>query len=120
MAGNLKLDPDTWDLVVNRGMERVDNLALTSQLVKAKLQTVLGEWEPEPTLGMPWFDSIFTKAIDITLIQSLVVSEIKKVDHVQDVSSINLNVDKGTRVLHIDFVAISDWGEISNTLSVGA
>jgi len=120
MAGNLKLDPDTWDLVVNRGMERVDGLALTAQLVKAKLQTILGEWKPEPTLGMPWFDAIFTKAVDTTLIQSLVVSEIKKVEHVQDVYSINLNLDKEARVLHIDFVAISDWGEISETISVGA
>mgnify|MGYP000926455643 CR=1 FL=1 len=119
MAGNLQLDPSTWDIIVGRGAERVEGLALTAQLVRNRLQTILGEWPPNPELGMPWFDSVFTKAPDISLIQALVTDEIRKVDHVQDVLNIELSLNKDTRILTITFVAQSDWGEFSNNITVG-
>jgi len=120
MANNLKLDPNTWDIIIGRGAERVEGLAFTAQMVRSRLQTVLGEWKPTPALGMPWFDSVFTKAPDISLIQALVIEEIKKVEHVKDVSYIKLGFDKGARTLNITFTAISDWGDIDSNITVGA
>lgn len=117
---NLKLDSNTWDIIIGRGAERVEGVEFTAQMVRSRLQTVLGEWEPVPTLGMPWFDSVFTKAIDISIIQSLVVDEIRKVAHVIDVTTMDLNLDKRSRMLYINFTAMSDWGEISDTITVEA
>lgn len=119
MANNLQLDPNTWDIIVGRSATRVGGLAYTAQLVKSRLLTILGEWTPEPTLGMPWFDSVMTKAPDLSLIEGLIMDVILGTDHVLDVSSISLNLDKSTRTLSVTFSAISDWGDIEQTVSLG-
>jgi hypothetical protein len=119
MANNLQLDPNTWDIIIGRSTTRVSGLAYTSQLVKSRLLTILGEWKPDPTLGMPWFDSVMTKAPDISLIEGLILDVIIGTDHVLDVSEISLNLDKSSRTLNVSFSAISDWGVFEQTVELG-
>lgn len=119
MANNLQLDPDTWDLIIGRGATRVEKLSYTAQLVKSRLLTVLGEWKPVPTLGMPWFDAVLTKAPDISLIEGLIRDVIIGTPHVIDIPYINLNLNKGSRTLNVSFSAISDWGDFEEEVSLG-
>ena len=118
-ALNMRLDPNSWDIVIDRGVERVEGLEHTAQMVRCRLQTVLGEWSPRPNLGLPWFDTVFTKAPDISLIQAIVTDEIKKIKHVRNVLQIELNVDKSKRTLNISFTAESDWGDIESKTTIG-
>ena len=55
----------------------------------------------------------------IGLIEGLILTSIRGTPHVQDVTSIDLNLDHGTRMLSVTFDAISDWGIINSSVSLG-
>lgn len=121
MSFNLRLDESTHDLVIGRGAERVEGLPLTRQLVKCRLLTVLGEWGPDTTIGLPWFTEIMIKGQKLSVIEGMVRDCILGTEHVLELQALTLTLDKGSRVLTITFVALSDWGlfEDSTDLSVG-
>mgnify|MGYP001568549313 CR=1 FL=1 len=116
MAQNLMLGANN-DLIIGRGAARVKGLAYTAQLVKNKLLTVLGEWEANPTLGLPWFAEIMIKTTDLSLVEGLIITCIKSTPHVLDVSSITLSLQNSTRVLTVAYEAISDWGLFADTVA---
>lgn len=118
MAHNLKLDSNN-DIIVGRGTSRVAGLEYTIQLVRNRLLTVLGEWKADPSRGLPWFSEIMVKASDLSLVEGLILTSIKDTPHVQDVLSINLNLDKGSRLLSVSFEALSDWGLFESNVPFG-
>ena len=118
MANNLKLD-NNHDIIPGRGNERVEGLAYTAQLVKCRLLTVLNEWYADPTIGLPWFSDIMIKTPDLGLVEGLILTSIRGTPHVLDVTSIDLNLNHGTRTLTVTFEALSDWGVINSTVSLG-
>ena len=118
MAYNLQLDSNN-DIVIGRGTSRIGGLDYTIQLVKNKLLTVLGEWKANTTLGLPWFSDILVKAADLSLVEGLILTCIKNTPHVIDVVSIDLALNKDSRVLTVTFEAISDWGLFSASVPVG-
>lgn len=118
MSFNFKLDPNTHDIVLGRsGFERVAGLGLTSQLVKCRLLTVLGEWTQDPSLGLPWFDEIMIKGQRLSVIEGLIRDCILQTDHVLDILTFNMNLDKTKRTLTVSFEAVSDWGQFDMTVS---
>lgn len=120
MSFNLKLDEGSHDIVLGRtGFERVNGIALTKQLVKCRLLTVLGEWAPDPSLGLPWFDEIMIKGQRLPILEGMFRDCIKGTDHVLDLLSLNLSLDVGSRTLTVSFEAISDWGEFEDTITTG-
>lgn len=121
MSFNLRLDESTHDIVIGRGAERTEGLALTKQLVKCRLLTVLGEWSPDTLIGLPWFTEVMVKGQKLSVIEGMVRDCILGTDHVLEVQSLTLSLNKDNRVLTIDFIALSDWGlfESSTNLSVG-
>ena len=118
MAYNLKLGPDN-DLIVGRGMERVEGLSYTTQLVKCRLLTVLGEWYADNTIGLPWFSDVMIKAPDLGMIEGLISTNIRECPHVISVTSIKPSLDKSSRILNVSFEALSDWGVINSTVTLG-
>ena len=119
MANNLKLDGATHDIIIGRGATRVEGLEYTAQLVKCRLLAVLNEWYADPNIGLPWFTDIMIKAPDLGLIEGLILTSIRGTPHVQVVTSIDLNLDHGTRTLSATFEALSDWGIINSSVSLG-
>lgn len=117
MAFNLKLDSN-HDIIIGRGTARVSGLEYTTQLVTTRLLTLLGEWKADPNLGLPWFSDIMRSNPNLSIIEGLILSCIKDTPHVLDVLSIDLAVDKDTRVLTVTFEALSDWGTFNNTVAV--
>lgn len=118
MSFNLKLDEFTHDLIVGRqGMERVKGLNLTKQLTKTRLLTVLGEWSQDPSLGLPWFDEIMIRGQRLSVIEGLLRDCILGTDHVLDLLSFTMTLDKPTRTLSVTFEAVSDWGEFDATIT---
>jgi hypothetical protein len=118
VAHNLKLNVDN-DIIIGRGTSRVAGLEFTAQLVKNKLLTVLGEWQANPSLGLPWFSDIMIKAPDLSLVEGLILSSIKNTPHIQDVLSIQLNLNKNSRTLNVTFEALSDWGLFQSDVLLG-
>lgn len=117
MAGNLRLDPITHDIIIGRGATRVGGAQQVAQLCKCRLMTLLGEWKQDESLGLPWFEAIFTKQVRPADIQSAVASIIRSTNGVQQLISIDVDANFRTRELTISFTAISDYGNISEFVS---
>ena len=115
MAGNLALDSN-HDIIIGRGASRVGGAEQISQLVKCRLLTLLGEWKQDTSLGIPWFEGIFTKNVRPADIQLTIANIIRGTAGVQQLISIELDADYRARTLTITFTAISDYGNISDFL----
>lgn len=115
MAGNLALDSN-HDIIIGRGATRVGGAEQISQLVKCRLLTLLGEWKQDTSLGIPWFEGIFTKNVRPADIQLTIANIIRGTAGVQQLISIELDADYRARKLTITFTAISDYGNISDFL----
>ena len=115
MAGNLALDSN-HDIIIGRGATRIGGAEQISQLVKCRLLTLLGEWKQDTSLGIPWFEGIFTKNVRPADIQLTIANIIRGTAGVQQLISIELDADYRARTLTITFTAISDYGNISDFL----
>ncbi|QQV88372.1 putative baseplate wedge protein [Erwinia phage Fifi44] len=115
MSGNLKLDAN-HDIIIGRGTTRVGGVEYVAQLVKCRLLTLLGEWQQDSTLGLPWYEVIFTKDVRDSDIQVAVANIIRSTNHVRQLLSIDIDADRKARILTINFVAISDYGNISEVV----
>lgn len=113
MAGNLALDSN-HDIIIGRGATRISGAPQVAQLVKCRILTLLGEWKQDTTIGLPWFDGIFTKNVRPADIESAIANIIRNTNGVQQLISINVNPDFRTRQLSISFIAISDYGDITD------
>lgn len=113
MAGNLALDSN-HDIIIGRGATRIDGAPRVAQLVKCRLLTLLGEWKQDTSLGLPWFDAIFSKTVRPADIESALANIIRGTAGVQQLISIDIDADFRARSLTVSFVAISDYGDISD------
>lgn len=112
MAGNLLLDKN-HDIVIGRGATRVGGVEYVAQLVKCRLLTLLGEWQNDTSLGLPWFDGILSKNSRTSDIQVALANIIRGTNHVRQLLSITVDADYRTRILNVSFVAISDYGDVT-------
>lgn len=115
MAGNLALDSN-HDIIIGRGATRIGGAEQIAQLVKCRLLTLLGEWKQDTSLGISWFEGIFTKNVRPADIQLTIANIIRGTAGVQQLISIELDADYRARTLTITFTAISDYGNISDFL----
>ena len=113
MSGNLALD-DNHDIIIGRGATRIAGADMVAQLVKCRLLTILGEWQQDTTLGLPWFDAIFTKQVRPSDIQAAIANIIRTTNSVRQIISIDVNADYRARLLTVSFTAITDFGDITD------
>jgi len=112
MSGNMMLDSN-HDIIIGRGVTRITGAAMVAQLCKCRLMTMLGEWSQDTSLGLPWFDAIFSKRVRPSDIQAAIANTLRNTRHVRQIISIDIDADYKARTLSINFVAISDFGDIS-------
>lgn len=116
MAGNLALDSN-HDIIIGRGTTRISGAAQVAQLVKCRLLTIFGEWKLDNSLGLPWFEAIFTKQVRPSDIEAAIANIIRGTAGVQQLISIDINADYRARSLGISFTALSDYGDITEFLT---
>lgn len=116
MAGNLALDSN-HDIIIGRGATRIYGAAQVAQLVKCRLLTLMGEWKLDSSIGLPWFEAIFTKQVRPADIEAAIANIIRGTPGVQQLISIEINADYSVRSLGITFSAISDYGDITEYLT---
>lgn len=117
MSGNLRLDSITHDIIIGRGATRVGGAERVAQLCKCRLLTLLGEWKQDTNLGLPWFDAILSKQTRPSDIQAAVANIIRGTNGVQQLVSVKIDADYKERYLTLSFVAISDYGDISEFMT---
>jgi hypothetical protein len=113
---NLAIDPITGDLVIGRSAARVVGVDYTAQLLRERLQTLLGEWEQDPTLGMDWI-GLLSRNAPITEIERKVRTLILETSQVLEIISLTVIPNYRLRKLSIDFVVASTHGDINGSVT---
>ena len=73
------------------------------QAVMIRLKWIAGEWRLGPDFGFPWFEEVFVRNPNIPKIQSLIRSEILKVEGVTAVQITKTTFDKAKRSLLVRY-----------------
>ena len=104
------------DQILVGGVERVDDGRYTIQLVKNRLNTVLGEWLLDPRIG--WLNTNdFEKGYDLFDIELRARTIISSTPNVKEVTEMNLEVKN--RILYLTFTAKTTFGIIELTIPWG-
>lgn len=110
---NLLLDLETHDLALVAGQlvlsEGDTDLA---QKIKTRLLFVKGEWYLNPDLGIPYFEDIFIKNPDLSVVKAHFVSAILDVPGVESIISLDPTFNRAERTYYLDFVVKSAVGEV--------
>mgnify|MGYP003633792040 FL=1 len=119
MTIQLALDKVTNDLIkpASGGVSRVDTGRYTVQLVKNRLQTQLGEWRLNPSLGWLSFETDFTKKPDLFDIELRATNIILNTTGVLAINSISIALEG--RKLYLSFTASTIYGNIDLTIPWG-
>lgn len=115
MSGNLKLDSN-WDIIIGRGATRTGGADFVAQNVKSRLLTLLGEWQQNKALGLPWYDGLLGKHVTPNDLQVAVQNVILTTPNVRYVASIDVNADYRGRTATISFTAETDFGTIEDNI----
>lgn len=87
----------------NGNLTVADNLEGLRQKVVARLNIFRAEWFLDVTEGVPYFEQVLTKPVDIGLITALFNTEIQKEPEVTGLGNVNVNLDPQTR--HFTYAA---------------
>lgn len=110
------------DLVFeNNKLVLIDGLDFVEQLLKERLQTFLGEWFLDTSLGLPYFQDILVKNPVPTKITALLKDAILETPGVIELVDFSPDFDSKNRNLMLSFSARTEEGEIKITnLILGA
>ena len=111
---DLRLDPTTHDLVYsNFTFETVESESEEiAQRLKIKLSWFKGEWFLDENYGIPYFQEIFVKGIDLDDIDDIYRTQIIQEDGVIDLLSYDSDFNSSTRKLEVQAKYKSEDGEI--------
>lgn len=102
----------TFGLIV----DETDNFVTLSgldalvQKVQNRLRFFLGEWFLNTTVGVPYFQEVFQKPVDPSLIVSIINTEIYKEQDVTEISDINFTYDSALRTFSYSAFIVSIYG----------
>jgi hypothetical protein len=105
---DIALDESGDLLITNEG-----DIAFTDSVKQAiiiRLKWFAQEWKLGPDLGIPYYDDFFMKNPSKLLMQEEIREAIMSVDEVEQVPTINLEINTQSRTLEISFMAICKDG----------
>tara|TARA_R110000851_G_scaffold315052_1_gene477307 strand:- start:110 stop:463 length:354 start_codon:yes stop_codon:yes gene_type:complete len=117
MSNNMKLDKATHDIVINRRVERLGGAEYIAQLTKTRLSLLYAEWDLNESLGIDWF-SIMGRNYDLSIMQGIVSDVIRSTEGVESLTTIDLDLDRVTRQLSINFTAIANGEVFTETVII--
>ena len=113
---DLYLDPTTHDVVV-----KDFNLVITetkqdliTQKLKIKLLWFMEEWFLNRQYGIPYFQEVFIKGVDMDTLDNVFRTAIKQEDGVLDLISYSSSINESLRTLTITSKIRVEGGEILN------
>lgn len=114
---NMKLD-SSGDIIIGRGVARIQGVEYVAQLIKNRLKTFYGEWELDTELGVPWLSEVLIHNYGVDIVYSRISDTIVGTEGVSHLVSLDLRIDKEQRVLHASFVASSIYGQVNSTVNI--
>lgn len=110
---DLLLDPQTNDLIlVNGDLQLADGDDAIAQDVQGALELFIGEWFLDTSQGVPYYQSILTKGVDLDLVQVILIEQVRSRSGVVDVLSLDFDFDPKTRALSVTTQIRSTSGEL--------
>lgn len=89
-----------------------DKLECAAVKLKNRFRLFLGEWFLDTRIGVPWFQVVFVKNPDLSVIRRLLNRIILSVPPIITVTKLDLDYDPAARVLGFSFEAVGDDGRI--------
>lgn len=107
---NLYVDANTYDLVVLERNLRftVNTTEWLAAKIESRLRTFFGEWFINQEIGVPYFEQILKKQVDINNVQALLSSVVKNTNGVKELLSFNVIFDNSLRVYTYTFEVLAD------------
>jgi len=103
------------DLIIENGkIKMVDKGAETVQHVRSSLLFYAGEWFLDILDGVPYFEEIFVKPVDLANVESILKSVILLSHNVESLTSFELDFNHETRKFSVNFSAVTTYGIIEN------
>lgn len=104
------------DLIISNGnFKTVSEGAEVVQHVRSRLLFYRGEWFLDLTVGVPYFQTIFTKPVNLATIESELKLIIVQTDGINKLLTFSMDFDSNTRKLDVSFSAETDYGIIDTT-----
>lgn len=121
MAYDLALNAKTHDIVITADSDVIfiDNAERVAQQIKIQLLTMLGEWFLDTTHGVPYLEYILVKNPNFELIRQIFKEQIRNVDDVEAVNSIDLDYNAQERKLIVEYTASTSYGLVTRKEVLG-
>lgn len=116
---DILLDEDTHDLVfINGAVPVTEGQRITvAQRLKVRLQTFLGEYFMNTSIGVPYYQRIFGKIKNKSTIDTIFQREILSDEGVIEITSYRSDLDVSTRYLEVTFTVRTSEG-VTNPITI--
>ncbi|QKJ86691.1 Phage protein [Paramixta manurensis] len=94
-------------------LQYVDGAERIRQQLEFRLSIFRGEWFLDSEFGTPYFQSILGKRLTINGAISVIKTEIRAVEGINDISNFRWSLDRANRKLSVEFEAKTDFGIVS-------
>lgn len=114
---SLYINPNTYDIETeNNNLRFTKNVTeWLSVKLEARLKTFFAEWFVNRTIGIPYFQEILKKQVDINNVQVILSNVIKQTTGVEELINFTIDYNGTTRKYFYNFEVVSTDG----TLVVG-
>jgi hypothetical protein len=110
----------TGDLVVENGLlVRVDGAEAVRQNLRQRLLTFFGEWFLDLTQGIPYFEHVFKKQINPSVLDAIFKNAIINTPGVTELLEFDIDIDTSTRLMTLIFKVKASDETIDFTLPLG-
>jgi hypothetical protein len=114
---NISLDSNNDIAMVNGGLPLVTGIEEIRQSLTHRLSFFQADWFLDLDLGIPYFQTIFQKATEVSQVEGIYLDVIANTPGVLDITSFNLSINSATRVLSMDFTVNTSDGVLDYTFS---
>jgi len=102
---DLELCAGTVDLCMVSGIDH------TAMKIRQRLRTFQGEWWLDPSLGVPYYESILgQKTPDLQAIRGIYAATINATPGVKSLTSLTVGFDNASRTYTVEFTALDETG----------
>lgn len=121
---SIQIDNDPTSLtfndikIVNGDLVLISGVDEVTQEILCSLRTFLGEWFLDNSIGVPWFQQVFVKNVEKSVVDALIINTICSVPGVQTLLSYTSTINTSTRAMTISFKAQSTSGIVNYSGSV--
>lgn len=118
MPQDLQLDKNTHDLFVDTDLHIINEIDYLEQKVKIVLLFFFAEWFLDVTLGIKYWELIFVKNPNLTLIDSLYKVALTEINGISELTAYDSEFDGSGRILSVTFTANTDFGELTQEIVI--